>query len=693
MTACLEYQDVYGSITTESPSWSGAARSIISFSGECWFGFEVPRASVGVVVGLNTENTSAHYLEIDHALHFARGNVRTLEAGANSPGVGPIFYEEGDRFYIMRTGTTVVYMHRPVATDDEAYFSDIRFPGKRLPGGILYVSGQPSFGTVFLDISMYAVGDQILNEAAGEVWAPEDTELVSGTGGSIEPYLPFEIVFAAGVNTWAELEVPFTIEAGGSTTSGVVAELPFTVLGADTALDSLIIADLPFTVSAEGSVSGTGNYPALAGIIGYVLFDVEATGIERNAGIEAEMPYAFVINGTADGETAVTGGGNVNLTYTLLGSGSEVSTDYFHILLSFNELANLPPEPVDVTEGIYVSADVMAQYAVMLRDFLRIVSTLQTYSEQSVELLDIATAVAEAVPNFALAIQDALNVTDTITLVQAVEMADSLVAAGLVQTFHQAIVAVTSALLVGDGVIHAESTTVEDDIAASDSLQGFIQLLALLTDSIGVAATLQNVLTIIVEETAEVEAADTLELSAQYFANLFDRTEVLAFIKTPAELAQGWVMNTEEAMPVSEYSNYVFNSLAYGPDEMLGCNDQGLYVLDGDDDAGTDIDAEIASLMLDFQTTKLKRMSTAYIGYTSTGQLMLKVRSVDQGLFVEHWYAGRKTTAQTPPGQNRMKIGKGLRSRYWTFELVNVDGSDFELDKVELYPIVLDRRV
>jgi len=167
----------------------------------------------------------------------------------------------------------------------------------------------------------------------------------------------------------------------------------------------------------------------------------------------------------------------------------------------------------------------------------------------------------------------------------------------------------------------------------------------------------------------------------------------MAFIKTPAELAQGWVLNTEGNMPVSEYDNYVFNSLAYSPDEMLGCTDQGLYTLDGEKDAGADINAEITSLMLDFGTSKLKRMSTAYMGYTSDGQLLLRVRSVDQGQFVENWYEGRNTGIQTPPGQNRMKIGKGLRSRYWVFELVNIDGSDFELDKVELYPIVLQRRI
>jgi len=234
---------------------------------------------------------------------------------------------------------------------------------------------------------------------------------------------------------------------------------------------------------------------------------------------------------------------------------------------------------------------------------------------------------------------------------------------------------------------------ITDAYQADDSVEQFISRIAALTDSITAADSTDIILTVAVLESAEINVADNIALDTQYFGNLLERVEVLAFIKTPAELAQGWVVNTEGNMPISEYDNYTFNSLAYSPDEMLGCTDQGLYILDGEDDAGTNIDAEIASLMLDFDTSKLKRMSTAYIGYKSDGQILLKVRSEEQGTYAERWYEARDSDAQTVSSHNRMKIGKGLRSRYWTFELVNIEGSDFELDKVELYPIVLQRRI
>jgi len=244
-----------------------------------------------------------------------------------------------------------------------------------------------------------------------------------------------------------------------------------------------------------------------------------------------------------------------------------------------------------------------------------------------------------------------------------------------------------------DGPTAAYVREVTETPTATDTLAEAILALVALTDSISVTDSTQIVLTIAVIVQEDASVADSLQLDATLFQNIREYVEVLALIKTPAELAQGWVLNTEGSMPISEYSNYTFNSMAYSPDEMLGCNDNGLYILDGDTDAGTDIDAHITSLMLDFDTTRLKRMSAAYIGYTSTGQLLLKVRSEEQGVYAERWYEAREDTAQPAPSQNRMKIGKGLRSRYWTFELTNVAGSDFELDKVELYPIVLDRRI
>jgi hypothetical protein len=40
----------------------------------------------------------------------------------------------------------------------------------------------------------------------------------------------------------------------------------------------------------------------------------------------------------------------------------------------------------------------------------------------------------------------------------------------------------------------------------------------------------------------------------------------------------------------------------------------------------------------------------------------------------------------------RVQVGKGLRARYYAFELETVDGQDFDLESIEFVPLVVQRR-
>lgn len=40
-----------------------------------------------------------------------------------------------------------------------------------------------------------------------------------------------------------------------------------------------------------------------------------------------------------------------------------------------------------------------------------------------------------------------------------------------------------------------------------------------------------------------------------------------------------------------------------------------------------------------------------------------------------------------------MKLGRGAKSRYWQFEIANVDGADFELDTLAADEMATARRV
>lgn len=248
----------------------------------------------------------------------------------------------------------------------------------------------------------------------------------------------------------------------------------------------------------------------------------------------------------------------------------------------------------------------------------------------------------------------------------------------------------TLAAIAGDEVAEAFAALAQEEGTAT--LTPATAFALQVTDELAAELIPQATLLISVEETLDAEASDSVQALGHYLQNVKDMVGAWLVFKASGELVQGWVMNLEGDRPFSEYSEFDFNSMTRIGGNYFAASDAGLHMLGGDTDEGEQIDARLSSMMLDFDTTAQKRVVAAYLGYTSDGTVVLKVRSVDDGKLVEHWYEATEVTADAPRAGYR-PLGRGLKSRYWQFELANVDGSDFEIDKLELQPIKLSRRV
>lgn len=214
-----------------------------------------------------------------------------------------------------------------------------------------------------------------------------------------------------------------------------------------------------------------------------------------------------------------------------------------------------------------------------------------------------------------------------------------------------------------------------------------------IVDQIAVDLLPESTFVVAVEDTLQGEAGDSVQALGHYLAEVRDMAGAWVVFKLNDGVVQGWVMNLEQGQPLSQYENFQFNSFAAIGGRYFAASDEGLYTVgDSDTDDGASIDAHITTMMLDFDSAAQKRVVSAYLGYTSSGTIVLKVRSVDDGKLVEHWYEAATVTADAPRAGYK-PLGRGLRSRYWQFELANVDGADFEVDKLELHPIELKRRV
>ena len=45
------------------------------------------------------------------------------------------------------------------------------------------------------------------------------------------------------------------------------------------------------------------------------------------------------------------------------------------------------------------------------------------------------------------------------------------------------------------------------------------------------------------------------------------------------------------------------------------------------------------------------------------------------------------------PREARVKVGQGLRSVYWGFEVEAIDGAAFAIDIIDMQPIVVEQRI
>jgi hypothetical protein len=181
-----------------------------------------------------------------------------------------------------------------------------------------------------------------------------------------------------------------------------------------------------------------------------------------------------------------------------------------------------------------------------------------------------------------------------------------------------------------------------------------------------------------------VALGDAEFLRQLFNGQLADGVEITGAQLDPSGDFTTWVINTRTGA-TTEYRDWAFNSFArIDAHKYLGANASGLYELAGDTDAGAQVIADIQSGLLQFSGSHLSSLKAAYLGMRGGGEFYLKL--VTDGLSVVYRIAAHdmKTT--------RVNLGKGLRARYFSYELTS-SGQNFDLDSIEFLPIMQQRRI
>jgi hypothetical protein len=370
---------------------------------------------------------------------------------------------------------------------------------------------------------------------------------------------------------------------------------------------------------------------------------------------------------------------------------------------AFPSAGSPPEDPFTVTlsESV-VTGDTLSTEAIwVLSERVRVGDTATAganFLANLAEQVDCEDAVGVA---WLALLTEAITAADTASAIrqQLAVLTETLIAAGLADGVRMAHADILEAAVLVDFVFQGIDADALETIEARDVIDATVRRLATLFEQVAVDDTATPALTMIAVCAEGVEVADAITSSAQLVADLHEGLVLYASIRLGGEDYRCFVLSMnptgdgDQAAAVVEYENFAFDAFEDFGGRYFGGNEHGLFVLDeGTTDNGEPIDSWVRTAISNLGTGRAKRMPSMYLGYASSGALVLKaITTSETGEKVEDWYQ----LTPRPAGamrEGRIKLGRGLKSVYWGFELRAV-GAPMELDVAEWFPMILDRRL
>ena len=268
---------------------------------------------------------------------------------------------------------------------------------------------------------------------------------------------------------------------------------------------------------------------------------------------------------------------------------------------------------------------------------------------------------------------------------------DALRLSGLVGSQLEAVNALVAAVAMRSLLDLWLTERVADGLELADTLSNALRAAAQLVEKVLLDGDVSGSgvrLGVVVDEKLELDAAPGTVLEA--IAAIREGMSFVLHMNVDDGKYVAYSINTE-SKAVTQYQNYPFNSFAWVGGRCYGMSPDGIRELEGTTDDGAPIAARFRLAMTNLGTGRMKRMQAAYLGYTSTGELRLKTITTAPDRAKEAHYYRLLPQPSDSPSEARVKIGQGLRSVYWGFELEAIDGAAFAIDLLALNPIVVEQ--
>lgn len=267
---------------------------------------------------------------------------------------------------------------------------------------------------------------------------------------------------------------------------------------------------------------------------------------------------------------------------------------------------------------------------------------------------------------------------------------DSLHMTGLVTTRLDAMAVIAEIIAISDLLARGWQVSAIDTVAFTEALAASIGLVKTLLDTAVFSDTAGDHIRITAVMADSIAIAATDAATMHMYSALSDQVLFYTVLRLGGAEYSGWVLN--DGAP-SQYTNYPYNGFVNFGGHWYGTSDKGLDLLEGVDDSGTAINSFIRTALMDFGTGKFKRVPEVFIAFAGANKVVIKATTTDEnGLQTTDIYHGT-----LPPGSSlrngRVKLGRGLESVYWQFEIGNDGGGAQSYDALSFHPLFLDRRL
>lgn len=654
------------STAEKNPGWIAGARSDAPLRSDGWFSFTVPQGVSGVVVGITDRDRSTEPDEPRHAFLFTAGTAQVIEQPSSRERTDRM-PNTGGTYSIVRHGGTVLYCVGEAG--DSITHPAAPFP---LPGEVVYISQDKSYGNVFLDAALRAEGDRV-----------DDAEMVDKEYNSVEAeFLPLQAFSSMGAYNAVDADLcSMAVEAGSESFAWVDAHLePLACVASDVTHNEASVEFAPL-VMLEKNIYDTANWVDISFESAYVYAFSQSGRNESDASFKSLAVAASEI----DHNEAV-----IEFELPRLAAANVVSTQMGPFIdCVLPELSGFGPNDLLVEDMAYANDYTYPDRYALVVDGAFASDQLIAGAESVETVEDTALASAEVVLGASVLLEDVALASDELLPTASTMLVVGTALAGdelLPQSTGSVLVA-SGALAGGDALPYAFVDVEGVALASDDALIVSIVLLedeALAGDE---AITTSLRAQALLEDAAL--AGDELLAWTDSFALLQDvavANEQL-FMKTPGLVA--WVMNTDTGA-VSWYDNWAFTSMAVVGGKVFAAGPDGLHVIGGDLDGIDQIDARVQfgyTELGGYDQTGLpkpnepkKRVQALWFGYHADGVLQATVETYGQG-YGPYAYAMAPRAADQPRN-NRIVPGKGLNARYWRIGVANTGGCAFEVHSI-----------